>query len=150
LRMVHPSHNSFLHEGLSPEYMFCRSLTGLLYGMGKKVNYINNKRFEEIIPLYLLNTQEYEEELMGLFDLLITNILASFKFNIDRDDAKQECFLLILKTLKNFQPERGSAFNYFTTVIVNNLKLLYTKNKKYEKKISEYHDIVSDQKPNSS
>ena len=113
--------------------------------MGKKVYYIDNKRFEEIIPLYLRNTQE----LMGLFDLLITNILASFKFNIDKDDAKQECFLLVLKTLKNFHPERGSAFNYFTTVIVNNMKLLYTKNKKYEKKISEYHDIKSDQSPSS-
>tara|TARA_R110002126_G_scaffold92657_4_gene219756 strand:- start:6235 stop:6591 length:357 start_codon:yes stop_codon:yes gene_type:complete len=117
--------------------------------MGKKVYYIDNKRFEEIIPLYLRNTQEYEDELMALFDLLITNILASFKFNIDKDDAKQECFLLVLKTLKNFHPERGSAFNYFTTVIVNNMKLLYTKNKKYEKKISEYHDIKSDQSPSS-
>ena len=117
--------------------------------MGKKVNYIDNKRFEEIIPLYLADHAMYEDELMGLFDLLITNIIASFKFNIDKEDAKQECFVLILKTLKNFQPSKGSAFNYFTTVIVNNLKLLYTKNKKYEKKISEYHDLVSDHRPSS-
>ena len=87
--------------------------------MGKKVYYIDNKRFEEIIPLYLSNNAEHEDELMGLFDLLITNIIESFKFNIDKDDAKQECFLLILKTLKNFQSSKGSAFNYFTTVIVN-------------------------------
>ena len=112
--------------------------------------YIDNKRFEEIIPLYLLNHADYEEELMGLFDLLITNILESFKFNIDKDDAKQECFLLILKTLKNFQPSKGSAFNYFTTVIINNLKLLYTKNKKYEKKMSEYQELKGNHKPNSS
>ena len=116
--------------------------------MGKKVYYIDNKRFEEIIPLYLADNAEHEDELMGLFDLLITNIIESFKFNIDKEDAKQECFLLILKTLKNFQPSKGSAFNYFTTVIVNNLKLLYTKNKKYEKKISEYQDLV-DQRPSS-
>ena len=109
--------------------------------MGKKVYYIDNKRFEEIIPLYLQTPREHEDELMGLFDLLISNIIESFKFNIDKEDAKQECFLLILKTLKNFQPSKGSAFNYFTTVIVNNLKLLYTKNKKYEKKISEYQEI---------
>ena len=112
--------------------------------------YIDNKRFEEIIPLYLLNHADYEEELMGLFDLLITNILESFKFNIDKEDAKQECFLLILKTLKNFQPSKGSAFNYFTTVIINNLKLLYTKNKKYEKKMSEYQELKGNHKPNSS
>ena len=111
--------------------------------------YIDNKRFEEIIPLYLRTPKEYEDELMGLFDLLITNIIESFKFNIDKEDAKQECFLLILKTLRNFQPSKGSAFNYFTTVIVNNLKLLYTKNKKYVKKIDEYHELKGIYKPNS-
>ena len=112
--------------------------------MGKKVYYIDNKRFEKIIPLYLSTPNEYEAELMGLFDLLITNIIESFKFNIDKEDAKQECFLLVLKTLKNFDTSKGSAFNYFTTVIVNNLKLLYTKNKKYEQKIQEYMDRQSD------
>lgn len=117
--------------------------------MGKKGHYINNKRFEEIIPLYLATPKEYEDELMGLFDLLITNILESFKFNIDKEDAKQECFLLILKTLKNFQPSKGSAFNYFTTVIVNNAKLLYTKNKKYDLKLAEYQEIKGDQTPKS-
>ena len=53
------------------------------------------------------------------------------------------------KNTKEFQPSKGSAFNYFTTVIVNNLKLLYTKNKKYEKKISEYQDLKNNQNPNS-
>ena len=117
--------------------------------MGKKVYYIDNKRFEEIIPLYLRSPEDYEDELMGLFDLLITNIIESFKFNIDKEDAKQECFLLILKTLKNFQPSKGSAFNYFTTVIVNNLKLLYTKNKKYENKLAEYSELLGDHNPSS-
>jgi len=117
--------------------------------MGKKVYYIDNKRFEEVIPLYLANSTEHVDELMGLFDLLITNIIESFKFNIDKDDAKQECFLLILKTFKNFQPDKGSAFNYFTTVIVNNLRLLFTKNKKYELKIAEYQVIKGDHTPSS-
>jgi DNA-directed RNA polymerase specialized sigma subunit len=115
--------------------------------MGKKVNYIDNKKFEQTILLYLQDNKKHEDELMGLFDLLITNIIESFKFNIDKDDAKQECFLLVLKTLKNFQANKGSAFNYFTTVIVNNLKLLYTKNKKYEKKISDYQDLKKDLQP---
>ena len=117
--------------------------------MSKKSYYIDNKRFEELIPLYLENNSEYETELISLFDLLITNILESFKFKIDKDDAKQECFLLVLKTLKNFNPSRGSAFNYFTTVIVNNLKLIYTKNKKYEKKLEEYVDLKNTQTPNA-
>ena len=118
--------------------------------MSKKSYYIDNKRFEELIPLYLENNSEYETELISLFDLLITNILESFKFKIDKDDAKQECFLLVLKTLKNFNPSRGSAFNYFTTVIVNNLKLIYTKNKKYAEKINDYIEMHKDQIPKVS
>ena len=43
--------------------------------------YLNNKRFEEIIPLYLTSPKDYEDELMGLFDLLITNIIEGFKQN---------------------------------------------------------------------
>ncbi len=107
---------------------------------GKKKHYINNKKFEETIFNYLDNPQEYEDELISQLDLLISSILTSFKFKVDLDDAKQECFLLSLKVLKNFSREKGSAFNYFTTVIVNNLKLIYTKNKKYYEKVQEYRD----------
>ena len=116
--------------------------------MGNK-HYINNAKFEKLISLYKQDPKKHEDELFGMFDLLISNILTGFSFKLDEDDAKQECFLLILKTLKNFQPSKGSAFNYFTTVIVNNLKLLYTKNKKYEAKLAEYEEIKG-YKPSSS
>jgi hypothetical protein len=106
----------------------------------KKKHYIDNKKFEETIFNYLENPKEYEDELIGQLDLLITSILISFKFKVEFDDAKQECFVLSLKVLKNFTREKGSAFNYFTTVIVNNLKLIYTKNKKYQEKIQQYKD----------
>lgn len=106
----------------------------------KKKHYIDNKKFEETIFNYLENPSEYEDELIKQLDLLITSILISFKFKVDFDDAKQECFVLSLKVLKNFTREKGSAFNYFTTVIVNNLKLIYTKNKKYQEKIQQYKD----------
>ena len=108
-----------------------------------KNHYIDNKRFEEVIEGYLENNDEYEQELVELLDILITNILMSFKFRVDHDDAKQECFMLAFKTLKNFKPKSGSAFNYFTTVIVNNLKLLYTKDKKYAKKLQDYKDMLT-------
>lgn len=106
----------------------------------KKKHYIDNKKFEETIFNYLENPSKYEDELTTQLDLLITSILISFKFKVDFDDAKQECFVLSLKVLKNFTREKGSAFNYFTTVIVNNLKLIYTKNKKYQEKIQQYKD----------
>jgi len=107
-------------------------------------HYIDNKHFEDLISLYKEDPKKYENELFHLFDILITNILVGFSFKLDEEDAKQECFLLILKTLKNFNPEMGNAFNYFTTVILNNLKLLYTKNKKYNEKIESYIDLKKD------
>ena len=107
----------------------------------KKLHYLNNKEFEITIKNYLEEPDTYETELVTKLDLLITNILHTFKFKVDPDDAKQECFVLAFKVLKNFNPEHGSAFNYFTTVFVNNLKLIYTKNKKYREKIQKYQEI---------
>jgi len=112
-----------------------------------KNHYIDNKRFEQVIRGYLEDNSAYETELVELLDTLITNILMSFKFRVDYDDAKQECFMLAFKTLKNFKPGNGSAFNYFTTVIVNNLKLLYTKDKKYNKKLQDYRELVTGEVP---
>jgi len=107
----------------------------------KKNHYLNNKEFEETIKKYLKNPSKHEDDLVTKLDLLITNILHTFKFKIDPDDAKQECFMLGFRVLKNFNPENGSAFNYFTTVFVNNLKLMYTKNKKYCEKIQKYQEL---------
>jgi len=111
--------------------------------VNKKTHYLDNKRFEQVIEGYLVEPDSYEDELVALLDILITNILMSFKFKVDFNDAKQECYMLAFKTLKNFKPKNGSAFNYFTTVIVNNLKLIYTKNKKYQKKLSDYQEHVT-------
>ena len=107
-------------------------------------HYIDNTRFEELIKTYQEDPDACEEELFEMFDLLISNIINSFSFKLDFDDAKQECFLIILKTLKNFNKDYGSAFNYFTTIILNNLKLLYTKDKKYTEKIKNYIDLKKD------
>jgi DNA-directed RNA polymerase specialized sigma subunit len=106
--------------------------------------YIDNKEFEKIILSYQKDPKNHEEDLVSLFDLLITNIIESFKFKVDSDDAKQDCFALVLKTVKNFKPRKGTAFNYFTTIIVNNLKLMYTREKKYQQKIDNYIDAKMD------
>ena len=105
-------------------------------------HYIDNKRFEELILLYQEDQRKHEEELFSMFDLLIQNILVSYGFAVDLDDAKQDCFVLILKTLGKFNPENGKAFNYFTTVIMNNLRLIYTKKKKYKEKLNAYEELL--------
>lgn len=101
-------------------------------------NYIDNKRFEHLIQEFKEGNKANEDELFQMFDTLIERLMLSFKFNVDHEEAKQECFLLILKVLKNFNRKSGQAFNYFTTVILNNLRLIYTKNKKYNEKLETY------------
>jgi DNA-directed RNA polymerase specialized sigma subunit len=116
--------------------------------MAKK-HYVDNKRFEELILKYLENQKEHENELMEMFDKLISNIIDSFGFKMEKDDARQECFFLVLKTLRNFNPNKGKAFNFFTTIILNNLKLLFTKHKKYNEKINSYIEKVTGSHPSS-
>ena len=110
-------------------------------------NYIDNTKFEELIQEFKSGIKDNESELFAMFDMLIERLMLAFKFNVDRDEAKQECFLLILKVLKNFNRESGQAFNYFTTVILNNLRLLYTKNKKYQEKMLAYRNFKTDVYP---
>ncbi len=112
-------------------------------------HYINNHKFENLVVEFSTGNRVNEEELFEMFDLLITNVLLGFRFRIDPDDAKQECFLLILKVLPNFDRTSGTAFNYFTTVIVNNLRLVYSKNKRYLEKIAKYTEHVTGQTPSS-
>lgn len=113
-------------------------------------NYIDNTKFEELIQEFKSGIKDNERELFAMFDMLIERLMLAFKFNVDKDEAKQECFLLILKVLKNFNRESGQAFNYFTTVILNNLRLLYTKNKKYQEKMEAYRNFKTDVYPAQS
>ena len=106
-----------------------------------KKNYLNNKEFEQLIKDYIEDPVKYEDTFVISFDLLITNIIKTFNFNVEEDDAKQECFLLILKIIGNFDPSRGTAFNYFTTTIKNQLNLMYTKKKRYQEKLEIYETI---------
>tara|TARA_R110002126_G_scaffold8408_6_gene39860 strand:+ start:1139 stop:1498 length:360 start_codon:yes stop_codon:yes gene_type:complete len=106
-------------------------------------NYIDNERFEELIQQFKGEDKTNEEELFAMFDTLISRLIISFKFRVDLDEARQECFLLILKVLKNFNRESGQAFNYFTTVILNNLRLIYSKDKKYKEKLEAYQNAKS-------
>jgi DNA-directed RNA polymerase specialized sigma24 family protein len=110
----------------------------------KKKHYLNNKRFEEVIFGYQKDKAAYEDELVEMFTLLYTNVFMTFKFNVDKDDAYQECFILFAKVLDKFTPDKGSAFNYFTTVLLNHLRYIYTKNKKYNQKILEYRKEMGD------
>ena len=103
------------------------------------MSYLNNERFEKVIAGYKTHPSIWEEELIENFDLLIKNIFDGFKFQgVEFDDVRQDCFLLIFTKIKNFAPSKGTAFNFFTTVILNNIRLLYSKEKKQKEKVQAY------------
>lgn len=102
------------------------------------VDYINNKEFEKLIQSYISGDKSIENELFTHIGLLVDKLITGYSFKLDREEAKQDCLLLILKVLKRFNKEYGKGFNFLTTVILNNLRLLYVKNKKYNQKIENY------------
>jgi len=103
------------------------------------MSYLNNERFEKVIAGYKTHPSIWEEELIENFDLLIKNIFDGFKFQgVEYDDVRQDCFLLVFVKIKNFIPNKGTAFNFFTTVILNNIRLLYSKEKKQKEKVQAY------------
>jgi len=103
------------------------------------MSYLNNERFEKVIAGYKSHPSIWEDELIDNFDLLIKNIFDGFKFQgVEFDDVRQDCFLLIFSKIINFSPEKGTAFNFFTTVILNNIRLMYSKEKRQKEKVQAY------------
>lgn len=110
------------------------------------MSYINNERFEKVIAGYKAHPTVWEDELIENFELLIKNIFDGFKFQgVEFDDVKQDCFLLIFGKIQNFVPNKGTAFNFFTTVILNNIRLLYSKEKRQKEKVQAYLAKVREQ-----
>ena len=110
------------------------------------MSYINNERFEKVIAGYKTHPTIWEDELIENFELLIKNIFDGFKFQgVEFDDVKQDCFLLIFVKIKNFSPDKGTAFNFFTTVILNNIRLMYSKEKRQKEKVQAYLAKVKEQ-----
>lgn len=103
-------------------------------------DYIKNSEFEKTIADFqeakdngdTERVQELEGRLTELFYLLADNILRAFKFQlIDRDDALQEGVMICFEKLDRFKPERGKAFNYYTTCTLNHYRQLYRTAKNY-------------------
>lgn len=96
--------------------------------------YINNKDFEKLIIRYLDNNEDddIKNEVTICFYLLADNIIKAFKFKlIDRDDALQEGVTICFAKINSFDPKRGKAFNWFTTIILNHFRQLYRSARNY-------------------
>ncbi len=94
---------------------------------------------------YQQTFDEVQEELANLFYLLAENIIRAFGFKlIDKDDALQEGVMICLQKLDQFKPERGKAFNYYTTCTLNHFRQLYRGAKNQYELQKRYYEFLID------
>jgi len=97
--------------------------------------YINNKDFEEQIKTCTSKkpTEKDALKLVQMLYLLAENIIRAFQFKmIDKEDALQEAVLICLQKKHKFNSDKGKAFNYFTTIILNHFRQLYRSARNYQ------------------
>ena len=84
-----------------------------------------------------------QEELAHAFLLLSQNIVKYARFtHIGEDDSVQEGVLICFERAEKFDSQKGKAFNYLTTCILNHFKQLYRSARNYQelkRKINEIY-----------
>lgn len=88
--------------------------------------YIDAKRFEELIALHKKKSKKKnDDELVGMFYLLATRIIKKWRFKCDREELIQCSVIVCWNKIEKFDASRGGAFNFFTTIILNEMRHLY-------------------------
>lgn len=91
--------------------------------------------------------EKYQGELTQAFYILSENI-ANYYINrysgIDIDDATQEAVLICFEKVDRFNPDKGRAFNYMTTCIINHFRQIYRSNRNYNELKKKYHNYLQD------
>lgn len=98
---------------------------------------LNNKLslYNEVNLDYL----ESQNDLAIAFYTLSENIVKYAKFQfIDDDDAIQEGVVICFEKIDRFDPDKGKAFNYMTTCILNHFRQLYRTAKNYQELKKRY------------
>lgn len=94
------------------------------------------------INLADIEYMEAQSILAEAFYTLSQNIVRYAKFsNIDEDDAIQEGVLICFERAEKFDPEKGKAFNYLTTCILNHFRQLWRTAKNYNELKKKYNEI---------
>ncbi len=110
--------------------------------LDKKLLKINQIRMFQVVADY----EESEKLLAAAFYTLSENIVRYAKFNlIDQDDAIQEGVVICFEKIDRFNPDKGKAFNYMTTCILNHFRQLYRTARNYNELKRKYHDFLQQQ-----
>jgi hypothetical protein len=98
---------------------------------------------EKVYKMVDLDHQDIQKELAIAFYLLSENIVRYAKFNlIDQDDAVQEGVMICFEKIDRFDPEKGKAFNYMTTCILNHFRQMYRTARNYNELKKKYLDFI--------
>ena len=110
--------------------------------LDRKLLKINQIKLSQIASEY----DESERLLAAAFYTLSENIVRYAKFNlIDQDDAIQEGVVICFEKIDRFNPDKGKAFNYMTTCILNHFRQLYRTARNYNELKKKYHDFLQQQ-----
>lgn len=106
-------------------------------------------QIEKDYTMVSLNFTESQKELATAFYTLSENIVRYAKFNlIDIDDAVQEGVMICFEKIDRFDPEKGKAFNYMTTCILNHFRQMYRTARNYNELKKRYLEWVKFQNEN--
>lgn len=87
--------------------------------------------------------QILQDQLAVAFYTLSENIVRYAKFNlIDSDDAIQEGVIVCFEKIDRFDPKKGKAFNYCSTIMLNGLRQLYRTSRNYNEFKKKYTDFL--------
>lgn len=96
------------------------------------------KKSHEYKQIHIEFTQS-QDELAAAFYTLSQNIVKYAKFqHIDDDDAIQEGVVICFEKISHFDPQKGKAFNYMTTCILNHFRQLYRSARNYQELKKKY------------
>lgn len=91
--------------------------------------------------------QFFQGQLTQAF-LLLSENLANYYINrysgVGVDDATQEGVMICFEKIDRFDPDKGKAFSYMTTCIVNHFRQIYRSNKNYTELKKKYFHYLQD------
>lgn len=100
----------------------------------------NENKLLEMDKLY----KNAKEDLAFAFKTLSENIAGYAKFSyIEYDDAVQEGVIICLEKVNRFNPNKGKAFNYMTTCILNQYRQNHRNAKNYNELKKRFHDVLN-------
>ena len=111
------------------------------------VDYFDENKFRtNILPNIHLDNyiipDSFVNDIYLIADGMINTEFRNNTFVLEyRDELKNECFYEVLKSLRNFNCDKGRAFAYFNRIIKNTLLKIYYKNHRLKTKEIDFFSI---------